>query len=50
MMSDPGRLVQQVLDIVEYTDPEHNQMIPHTIVYESGLVIYKVYNGYWYFG
>jgi hypothetical protein len=25
-------------------------MIPHTIVLEPGLVIYKIYNGYWYFG
>jgi hypothetical protein len=26
--SDPGRTVQQDLDIAEYTDPEHNPMIP----------------------
>ena len=25
-------------------------MIPHTIVLEPGLVVYKVYNGYWFFG
>jgi hypothetical protein len=25
-------------------------MIPHTIVLEPGLVIYKVCNGYWFFG
>ena len=25
-------------------------MIPHVIVLEPGLVIYKVYNGYWFFG
>ena len=29
-LSDPGRTVQQDLDIQEYTDPEHNPMIPHT--------------------
>jgi hypothetical protein len=23
-------------------------MIPHVIVLEPGLVIYKIYNGYWY--
>jgi peroxiredoxin len=28
-LSDPGRTVQQDLDIQEYTDPEHNPMIPH---------------------
>jgi hypothetical protein len=27
-----------------------NPMIPHTIVLEPGLVIYKIYNGYWFFG
>ena len=25
-------------------------MIPHTIVLEPGLIVFKVYNGYWYFG
>jgi hypothetical protein len=28
----------------------HNPMIPHTIVLEPGLVIYKIYMGYWFFG
>ena len=49
-LSDPGRKVQKELDIAEYTDPVHNPMIPHTIVLEPGLVIYKIYNGYWFFG
>jgi hypothetical protein len=25
-------------------------MIPHVIVLEPGLVVYKIYNGYWFFG
>ena len=25
-------------------------MIPHTFVLEPGLVIYKIYNGYWFWG
>ena len=25
-------------------------MIPHVIVVEPGLVIFKIYNGYWFFG
>jgi hypothetical protein len=25
-------------------------MIPHVIVLEPGLVIHKIYNGYWFFG
>jgi len=48
-LSDPGRKVQKDLDIAEYTDPEHNPMIPHVIVLEPGLVIFKIYNGYWFF-
>jgi len=49
-LSDPGRKVQKDLDIPEYTDPEHNPMIPHTLVLEPGLRVYKIYNGYWFFG
>jgi hypothetical protein len=49
-LSDAGRKVQKDLDIAEYTDPLHNPMIPHTIVLEPGLVIYKIYMGYWFFG
>ena len=49
-LSDPRRVVQRDLDIAEYTDPLHNPMVPHTIVLEPGLVVYKVYNGYWFFG
>lgn len=25
-------------------------MIPHTLVLEPGLIVLKVYNGYWFFG
>ncbi|HKQ96848.1 MAG TPA: redoxin domain-containing protein [Candidatus Polarisedimenticolia bacterium] len=49
-LSDPGRKVQKDLDIAEYTDPTHNPMIPHTLVLEPGLRVFKVYNGYWFFG
>ena len=49
-LSDPARKVQKDLDIAEYTDPVHNPMIPHTIVLEPGLIIYKIYMGYWFFG
>ena len=49
-LSDAGRVLQKDLDIAEYTDPVHNPMIPHVIVLEPGLVIYKVYNGYWFLG
>src|SRR5580658_7712162 len=49
-LSDPDRTVQRDLDIAEYTDPEHNPMIPHTFVLKPGLVIHSVYNGYWFWG
>jgi peroxiredoxin len=49
-LSDPARKVQKDLDIAEYTDPHHNPMIPHTLVLEPGLRVYRIYNGYWYFG
>lgn len=49
-LSDPARIIQKDLDIAEYTDSHHNPMVPHTIVLEPDLVIYKIYNGYWFFG
>ena len=49
-LSDPGRIVQQDLDIQEYTDPDNNPMIPHTLVLKPGLVIHSIYNGYWFWG
>jgi peroxiredoxin len=49
-LSDPLRKIQKELEIAEYTDPTHNPMIPHTIVLEPALRVYKVYNGYWFFG
>jgi peroxiredoxin len=49
-LSDAGRKVQKDLDIAEYTDPQHNPMVPHTLVLEPELRVYKIYMGYWYFG
>ena len=49
-LSDPGRIVQKDLDIREYTDPEHDPMVPHTLVLKPGLVIHSIYNGYWFWG
>lgn len=49
-LSDTRRLIQKDLDIAEYTDRDHNPMIPHTIVLEPTLIIYKIYMGYWFFG
>jgi peroxiredoxin len=49
-LEDPERTVQQDLDIKEYTDPERDPMIPHTLVLKPGLVIHRIYNGYWFWG
>jgi peroxiredoxin len=49
-LSDAARMVQKDLDVAEYTDPVHNPMIPHTIILEPGLVVFKIYNGYWFLG
>jgi len=49
-LSDAARRIQKDLDIAEYTDPHHDPMIPHTLVLEPGLRIFRVYDGYWYFG
>ena len=49
-LSDPERTVQKDLEIAEYTDPEHNPMIPHTLVLKPGLIIHSIYNGYWFWG
>lgn len=46
----PGPSSKKDLDIAQHTDPLHNPMIPHVIVLEPGLVIYKIYNGYWFLG
>jgi peroxiredoxin len=49
-LTDEGRKVQKDLQIQEYTDPYHDPMIPHTLVLKPGLVIYSMYNGYWFWG
>ena len=49
-LSDPDRTVQQDLDIQEYTDPDNDPMIPHTLVLKPGLVVHSIYNGYWFWG
>ena len=49
-LSDPERRVQRDLDVKEYTDPVHDPMIPHTFVLGPGLRIFRLYNGYWFWG
>ncbi len=49
-LSDPERVVQKDLQIQEYTDPDNDPMIPHTLVLRPGLVVHRIYNGYWFWG
>jgi peroxiredoxin len=49
-LSDVGRKVQKDLEIQEYTDTHNDPMIPHTLVLKPGLVVYSIYNGYWFWG
>jgi peroxiredoxin len=49
-LHDEKRVIASDLEIEEYTDPHNRPMIPHTFVLEPGLKIYKIYNGYWYWG
>jgi len=50
MLSDVERIWQRQLDLVEYTDQTHTPYIPYSFLLEPGLVIYKIYNGYWFWG
>ena len=49
-LADENLEVQETLDIREYTDPHHDATVPHTLVLEPGLVVDKVYVGYWFWG
>jgi hypothetical protein len=42
--------VPRALEIDEYTDVHHPATVPHTLVLGPGLVIDKVYCGYWFWG
>ncbi len=50
-LSDAARTVQRDLDIAEYTETHYRTpLIPHTLVLAPGLTVFKVYNGYWFWG
>jgi peroxiredoxin len=49
-LADADLEVQRTLDIREYTDPHHAATVPHTLVLAPGLVIDKLYVGYWFWG
>jgi len=49
-LADRELELQRTLGIREYTDPHHDATVPHTVVLSPGLVIEKVYVGYWFWG
>jgi peroxiredoxin len=49
-LADADLEVQSLLDIREYTDTHHDATVPHTLILSPGLVIEKVYVGYWFWG
>ena len=50
-LADEDLEVQRHFEIDEYTDEHHDYAtVPHTLVLSPGLVIEKVYVGYWFWG
>jgi peroxiredoxin len=50
-LADDKLEVQRHFDIHEYTDTHHDHAgVPHTLILAPGLVIEKVYVGYWFWG
>jgi peroxiredoxin len=50
-LSDEALELQRHFDINEYTDIHHDYAaVPHTLILSPGLVIEKVYVGYWFWG
>jgi peroxiredoxin len=49
-LADENLEVQEALDIREYTDDHHAANVPHTVLLTPGLIVEKVYVGYWFWG
>jgi len=49
-LADHELEVQRTLGIEEYVDNRHTASVPHTVVLAPGLVIDKVYVGFWFWG
>ncbi len=49
-LADVNLEVRATLEIDEYTDSHHKASVPHTLVLAPGLLIDKVYVGYWFWG
>jgi peroxiredoxin len=49
-LADADLMVREQLGIEEYVDDHHTASVPHTVVLAPGLVIFKVYVGFWFWG
>lgn len=49
-LADTDLEVRTALEIDEYTDTHHKATVPHTVVLAPGLLIDKVYLGYYFWG
>lgn len=50
-LADEELELRERFEIDEYTDNHHdNAVVPHTLILSPGLVIEKVYVGYWFWG
>lgn len=50
ILSDSERVYQRELGLLETTDSRHNPFVPCDFVLYPDLTIYKIYNGYYYWG
>ncbi len=50
ILSDPERIYQRDLDLLETTDTFNRPYIPYTFTLYPDLTIHQVYNGYWFWG
>ena len=50
ILSDPDRIYQRELDLLETTDTLNKPYIPYTFTLFPDLTIYRIYNGYWFWG
>ena len=49
-LADENYEVQETLAIREYVDDRHPASVPHTVVLAPGLIIDKIYVGFWFWG
>jgi peroxiredoxin len=50
ILSDAEHVYQKELDMLEPTDPRHKPYLPFDFVLYPDLTIYKIYNGYYFWG